>query len=191
MNKQMKRSWMCAIVVANVLGAGALSATTTEPVVGDPTASRRTVVDTTGDPAEVEELEARAERLARSAERRDWRIAAGLLRQAAHLRLPGDLGSVESLRVAGRIYHHLEDGKRARSAFLEAAELAVTYGDVEGAAHAYLDAASVAAERGEDLQVHELARKAALLSGSPLLTAAEREAIRSRIDRGGVRSAGR
>lgn len=176
MNK-MKTSWMCAIAVASLVGAGALSATTTDPVVGDPT--------------EVEELEARAERLTRSAERRDWRIAAGLLRQAAHLRLPGDLGSVESLRIAGRIYHHLEDGKRARSAFLEAAELAVTYGDVEGAAHAFLDAASVAAERGEDLQVHELARKATLLSGSPLLTAAEREAILSRIDRGGVRSAGR
>ena len=65
----------------------------------------------------------------------------------------------------------------------KAAGQALARGDLRAASLAYLDAAWIAQEQKDPRQVWELGHRAEMLADSPLLSAADREAILRRIDR--------
>jgi hypothetical protein len=64
-----------------------------------------------------------------------------------------------------------------------AAEQALARGDLRSAGLAYVDAAWIAQEQKNSQKVWELGRRAEMLAASPLLVAADRNAILQRIER--------
>lgn len=130
---------------------------------------------------------AKADALRRQAESlydqpRRYRRAAGLHEREAQLRSPYDAERIKALAQAARLYSYLGDAARARELMQRSARSALQRGDVTRAAHAFLDAAFLAM-RERDLNLGlDLARQAELLSESPLLSEADRNAILRRID---------
>ena len=107
--------------------------------------------------------------------------AGQLQRQAAKLRAPDDPKGVTSLVMAARLFSYAHCLPAARQTMEAAAERALAMGDVVKAAQAYVDAAFIAQEQGSGTQVNRLAKKAVLLTASPLLRADERAGIINRI----------
>lgn len=114
-----------------------------------------------------------------------WGLAARRQRDAARLR-GDDPRAVGSWARAAWLYAGIGDFGTARSAMERAAEKAVADGDVERAAHAYIDAALIAVEGGRDDLVDALVRKTFRVTGSPLLAADRRAAIRARVQQSAV-----
>ncbi len=142
--------------------------------------STRTVASaamTTADPAD--RLGAEAYRL--FSDRRSWHRAARMLEKAAEMRGPADANRVTDLLAAARVYGHVGATDDARRAFEAAAEGAAARGAVSDAAHAFLDAAIVAARSGDRPGANALIEKSLLLSGSPHLDAPARRAILRRV----------
>lgn len=126
-------------------------------------------------PATAEQVERKAIALYANPDRAEE--AAQLQRQAASLRAPEDPKGVTSLVMAARLFsyaHHLPAACRTMEA---AGDRALAMGDVVKAAQAYVDAAFIAQEQGSGTQVKRLAKKAVLLTVSPLLRADERAGI--------------
>jgi len=112
----------------------------------------------------------------------DLEHAARLLERSAVLRPRCDGRVFDSLRMAARLYQYAGDMDQARATMLRAAEHGVWTGNVLAAAHAFVDAASLAAEDGDPLAANVAADRADLLSSSPLLSPVQRMYIRGRID---------
>lgn len=146
-------------------------------VVEMPVEDTATVSETTN--AAAERL--RAEAYGLFDERRSWRRAARLLERAAGLRAADDPGRSEDYRMAGRLYGHVGALAASERAFVHAAESAHRVGAIVDAAGAYLDAAHAAARRADRRAALAFVQQVDLLSLSPHLTAAERDAIRNRI----------
>jgi hypothetical protein len=109
--------------------------------------------------------------------------AARLYRRAADLRSADDpLGFTNRTEAAALAY---ADGDRsaARNDMTRAAEQALARGDLRAAGLAFVDAAWIAQEQKNPQKVWELGRRAEMLAASPLLVAADRNAILQRIER--------
>lgn len=123
----------------------------------------------------------------------DWELsesnhgrAARLLVEAARLRAPDDPMVVEVLRQAANRYYYADNLSGAQATLEEAAVHAVEYGSLLKAAHLFLDAASVAHERGSAAQAQRLAQRAERLTRSPHLTTVQVSQIEGRILRAPV-----
>lgn len=107
--------------------------------------------------------------------------AARLHVQEAKLRSNGDPEAVENLMMAARLYGYAKLPRDARSTMEQAAERALKLGDVSTAAQAFLQAAFFAVDEKNADQTIRLAKKTMWVTKSPLLSAEQREAVRSRI----------
>ncbi|HUF49350.1 MAG TPA: hypothetical protein VMN60_00865 [Longimicrobiales bacterium] len=125
------------------------------------------------------ELRQQAEAL--FSEPRQWRKAARLLEQSAELREASDAEGYICLLYAGRIQAALGDLNGARQNLEKAAQQALTRGSIVEAAHAYIDAAFVAAEAKQAQTAQQLIERATLLTSSPLLSATQKAGLTSRI----------
>jgi hypothetical protein len=154
------------------LGGGAGSG-----LVATPVEDAAPVIATTN--AAADRLRAEAHGLFH--DRRSWGRAARLLDRAAGMRAATDPGRSADYRLAGRLYAHLGALDASERAFVRAAESAHQLGAIADAAGAYLDAAHVAAHRGDRRAARAFVQQVELLSLSPHLDAAERDAIRRRV----------
>ena len=179
------------------LGAAAVAAVTlfSVPAVGDAAVEGTTLSCTLAEPEvrsgpadrdAVRGEELRTEAYRALEEEADAKRAAELLDASIALRPPCDARLFDDLRLSARLHHAVGEAEKARLTMLRAAEHAVETGHVVGAAHAYLDAATIAVERGLQAEAADAVRRADLLSTSPLLGARDRELIAQRIvrDRG-------
>lgn len=112
-----------------------------------------------------------------------WGEAARLHRRSAELREADDPLGFRCLKEAAALAYATRDRSAARKDEAAAAGHALTRGDLRAAALAYLDGAWIAQEQGDSRQVWELGHRAEMLAESPLLGAADREAIMKRIER--------
>lgn len=112
-----------------------------------------------------------------------WRDAARLHRRSADLRAADDPLGFRCLSEAAALAYATGDRTAARGDMAKAAGQALARGDLRAASLAYLDAAWIAQEQKDPRQVWELGHRAEMLADSPLLSAADREAILRRIDR--------
>jgi hypothetical protein len=125
------------------------------------------------------ELEARAWSMREMVDQRAQ--AARLYREAADLRPASDPAKVESLRNAALMNYYAGRLDRATRDATDAAHAALRQGDVAQAAHAYVDAAWMAAQDGNTNRAAELVEEARLLANSPLLPQAERSHLLARV----------
>lgn len=132
-------------------------------------------------PEGPEALEARALELEGFGPTR-YAEAASLYRKAADLRTGGDPRAVNNLLKSGKLYFYAGKRDRAVADLVKAADMALAYGDVLSAATGYLDAGWVANEIGDGARAYELAVKGARLSQSPLIEAAQRQALAARVE---------
>ena len=107
--------------------------------------------------------------------------AARLHRKSAHLRSANDPDAVESLAMAGYLFHYAKRPVDARRSMEEAADRALAMGDVFRAARAYVEAAFFAEGQQDRAATARLGQKALLLAGSSRITEEERASIRNRI----------
>lgn len=140
----------------------------------------------------AEALHAQASRLAegtRDLNDGSLRRIAGLHARAAGLFAASDPRGIECLKHAANLLHRA-DPLRAARLQERAADRALALGDVLGAAHAYVDVASIIARMADGgdavedewlLRAHDLAGRARLLAGSPLLSPTDRAGIEKRI----------
>ncbi len=83
-----------------------------------------------------------------------YRVAANLYEESAALRSAGDARAEEALVTAGRLYSYAGDAPHALAALEAAAARALKDGDALTAAHAYADAAYVAARSHDDRAIN-------------------------------------
>jgi hypothetical protein len=112
-----------------------------------------------------------------------WGDAARLHRRSAQLRDADDPLGFRCLKDAAALEYATGDRSSARTDMAAAAGQALARGELREAALAYLDAAWIAQEQKNPRQVWELGHRAEMLADSPLLAAADREAILRRIER--------
>ncbi|MDT8369154.1 MAG: hypothetical protein RQ745_08090 [Longimicrobiales bacterium] len=130
-------------------------------------------------PNEVRELVIEAE-VAATTEGR-FRRSEHLYRAAAETM--GDAPEAANLYMAAaRMAYYAGSGRRALIHLDRAGEGALAWGDVNLAAHAFLDRAAVATELGEVGIAQILLERARRLSRSPLLQPIERIALAARLD---------
>jgi hypothetical protein len=107
--------------------------------------------------------------------------AAELYRQAAALRPSGDPNAVRDLIQAARFSFYSGKRERAVRDFAAAAEIALRFGDVLGAAESFLDAAWVAQQVRDGTQALRYVGRARELSASPLLRETDRARLMTRL----------
>ena len=139
------------------------------------------------DPIKVTEKQAQADRLDREAEGYEqtdvtmWRKSASLRREAAKLRGEEDPRGAVSLAWAARDSYYGGDIHAGRDLMVQSAERALAVGDVVVAASGFTEAAYIALELRDGGNAKYYAARARLLSNSPMLSDAQRTAIRSRL----------
>ena len=109
--------------------------------------------------------------------------ASRLHEQSAKLRAPDDPRRAECMREAALLRYYSGDRRGAAGLMADAAESAVERGDVVLAAQSFSDAAIIAHETKQPARAWELGVRADVLTSSPLLTDAQRLALRERIVR--------
>jgi len=107
--------------------------------------------------------------------------AASLLLKCAELQSSGSAHAVQDRLTAGRLYFYSQMYWRAQAQFTRAADEALALGDLETAAHAYIDGAVSALNRERKQEALELGQKALKIARSPLLTEEQRKDITDRI----------
>ena len=132
------------------------------------------------DVARAKALKAQAE--AMFGQPAQWRKVAKLMEESAALRPAEDAEKFECLQYAGRIRATLGEAKYAQKLLEKAAEAALERGAVIEAAEAYVDAAFAAHAATDFTAAAELAGRAKLLAGSPLLTEKDRNRVLSRVN---------
>ena len=108
--------------------------------------------------------------------------AAKLHEQSAGLRSEDDPQAVGCLRSAAFLRYYSGNRRAGGDLMERAANRAASIGDVARAADSYIDAAYISQELRDPDHARELARRAQLLSASPLLTDVQRAALRARIE---------
>jgi hypothetical protein len=156
------------VLLLCTLSTGALAA------VPAPAAAQQHVYDI----ARAQELEQRAH--GHFSEPHNYAQAARMMRESARLRSPADLRALDNLQLAARLFHHAGRIDDARATFHECALRATAIGEVEKAAHAYLDAALAAIQEG-NAEALDYMLAAQSLAISTHLTDKERAAILSRV----------
>jgi len=112
---------------------------------------------------------------------RDLRVSAELHERAAGLRSPTDPRGSASLQRAALERYYVGDLAAAGDLMEAAAARAAAMGDVVCAVDAYVDAAFVRVELGQSRRAVALVDHATILASSPLLSVAQRRALRARI----------
>jgi hypothetical protein len=107
--------------------------------------------------------------------------AARLHEESAELRAVDDAQAVGCLRTAAFLRYYAGDRRAGVNLMERAATRAADLGDVARAADAYIDAAYIAQEVKDNARARELGRRAQLLTNSPLLSDAQRLALRNRL----------
>ena len=110
-----------------------------------------------------------------------WGRAADLFRQAAHLRAASDPVAISDLKTAARLEFYHGSERQARRDLEHAGQRALAIGDVVGAANAFVDAAWVAGNDGQDNEARALIERAQLLALSPLISHEDRTDIQRRL----------
>lgn len=123
------------------------------------------------------------EALRAQANQSDRESAARLFVAEADLRPADDPGAVDGLIVAANLFYAADLPVRAREVLEAAGERAEAAGDLMRAARAYLDAATVAEQEGDQANVRRLVEKVDTLSESSLLSDPQRVRIRQRVAR--------
>jgi hypothetical protein len=160
-----------------------LTASAVVAVITLPVAARAQMMD----PIRVTDAAQKAERLDAEAlvvEENDWsqlKKAARLREEAAGLRTEDDPAGTVSLYWAARDRYYSGDAKTARVLMEKAADRALAMGDVLNAVTAYTEAAYICADIKDGDHMRTLATKARLLANSPLLTADQRDQLRTRL----------
>lgn len=113
------------------------------------------------------------------------REAAHVLRRESEKRTADDPESFFALAVGGRMFGYTGRLLDAQKMIEEAASVALARGEIERAAHTFVDAAWVARKRGKESKVRELVYRANLLTESPYLDDDARAAIQRRIGQSG------
>jgi hypothetical protein len=164
---------MVAITMAAGLAAGAKSVRADQvPLLyAGPATGEATV--------RAEELEREARTL--FSQPKAYGRAAKLLQKAAAERVPGDPVRVKDLQLASRLVFYRGDEWKALDLMTQAANEALSSGDVISAAHHFADAAFLAKEGKRPAEAKDLAARAAMLAGSPLIDSKAREAILARV----------
>lgn len=124
----------------------------------------------------------RARVLLARGDRRVWRTVARLLEESGDLGPPCAQRTVQSLLLAARLSHAVGELATSRRLLQRVARHAVARGDVGTAAHARLDAAHVALERGEVDGARDSVDRARMLALSPSLSARQRADLLRRIE---------
>ena len=170
----MTRTSKFTMAIATVaVFAGAL------PASAKQFAAETRMYDPTPKADKARELRAQAEALFTQPNK--WRKAARLLEQSAALRDANDPEAYSCLMYAGRIQASLGDNASARTNLEKAAAHALARGSLVEAAHAYIDAAHVAAAEKQFAIAKDLVARATLLSESPLLSAEQKKMIGIRL----------
>jgi outer membrane PBP1 activator LpoA protein len=112
---------------------------------------------------------------------RRWSRAASLLERSAEIGGMTDANSFGSLLLAGRLRANTRDYAAAYQNLEKAGEHALARGAVLDAAHAFIDAAHVAAADGNRKNARAMVERAKLLAESPLLTSVQAEQVTRRI----------
>lgn len=107
--------------------------------------------------------------------------AAHFLRQESERRAADDPEAYNALAIGGRLFAYSGEMLDAQNMMEEAADLALSRGELIKAAHTYIDAAYIAQTEGKRGRVRELVSRAELLSGSPHLDTVQRSNILRRI----------
>lgn len=169
-------SWIGSLAAMAAIGVAAPGAAAQAQL-----APRVSEATTRADGATPESLSREAFRLHENPDR--WAESARLHEESAELRGDGDPLAFDGYRWSGILYYHAGELGKSRKELERAADLALSYGDVESAATAYVLGAFVAQDAGDVSGTNRLGRKAERLASSPLLSPAQRDAIRDRIHR--------
>jgi len=139
--------------------------------------------DQEGKPDKADRLEAKAMKLLAEGDTDYWAGAAKLLEESARLRPEASLTRATSLKLAANLFCWAGFHEQARALFQESAEQAFALGEMTFAAHTYLDAAVLSADLQMGRHTVDAARMAERIAASPDLSGADRDALRSRLDR--------
>jgi hypothetical protein len=162
-----------------------LTATAALAVFALPVSARAQMLE----PIRVTESREKADKLdlqARAFEENDWsrlKKAAGMREEAAELRAADDPAATVSLYWAARDHYYSGNPKAARVLMVQAAERALSIGDVLNAATAFTEAAYISADLKDGDGMRALAGKARLLANSPMLNDDQRYQLRTRLAR--------
>jgi len=107
--------------------------------------------------------------------------AARLYEQSAAAREAGDTATTTCLRTAAFLRYYTGNTRASTDLMEKAAQRSTEQGDVAGAATSYIDAAILAVEAQQGARALDLGRRAEQLAASPLLTDAQRDALRTRM----------
>jgi len=118
--------------------------------------------------------------LALPTETRFAKRAARMHERSAALRAEGDTKTAECLRTAGYLRYYSGDRRAGANLLAQAAERSAETGDVVRAANAFIDAAIIAGELSDTRRAIDLRTRAELLATSPLISDADRTALRAR-----------
>jgi hypothetical protein len=141
--------------------------------------SARAVYDPDVDAVRAEVLHTRATELFTSPPR--YAEAAALLVRAARLRDPDDRTSIHDLVVAAKLYAYAKHPRAARGTMEEAAARALQFGELDRAAHAYIDAAYIAMTQKNWNAARMLCERAERVAASPHLVQTQRDDIKARL----------
>jgi hypothetical protein len=133
--------------------------------------------------SKADRLESKAMGLLAEGDTDYWTTAANLLEESARLRSDENMSRATSLKLAANLYCWSGDREKARALFQESAEQAYELGEGAFAAHTFMDAALLSATLQMGRHTVEAAQMAEQIAAAPDLTQAERESIRSRLDR--------
>ena len=127
-----------------------------------------------------------AQRLRAEAEALPTRVdqfskAARLYEQSAAARAAGDTAAPTCLRTAAFLRYYTGDSRASTDLMEKAARRSAEQGDVVSAATSYIDAAIIAVEDNQGGRALDLGRRAEQLAASPLLSDAQRDALRTRM----------
>lgn len=106
--------------------------------------------------------------------------AARMHAEEAALRQAYDVSAIDCLTLAGNLYYVAKRPLDARRTMEQAADRALSLGDIQRAAILYLNASVAARDDGANDEMIRLGRRADLLTSSPLLTPAQRADIHRR-----------
>jgi hypothetical protein len=143
-------------------------------------------------PAETEQVLAMVTAVEQRMERGEFTEAARLEAARLHIALAETYGegtpeAVESLRTAA-FYIGMSNSRWSSRLLANAADQALSYGDIDTAAHSLLDAfcsfghSKKTFSEAEAEELHSYINRATRLAQSPLLTEAQRHAILVRVD---------
>jgi hypothetical protein len=168
------RSALLAGVLALVAGVPPLAAADALPLPADQ--------EKKGKVEKADQLEAMAMEILSLGDMDTWEQAAELLEKAARLRPKDEFARLETLKLAGNLFHWIGATEHARVLLQEAADGAWEMGKLAFAAHTYLDVAVVSAALKMGRHTVAATQKAERIADMPEMAQDDRLAVETRLD---------